>query len=382
MRLHHITGHPPLLPHLLQSPLLLLLVRLLMVVTVGQQFVEPINLDHQFPSLGDAQCSSNGYHSPEVSSFICDVDAAISASSAERILATLASDTWMSCQDVVSSQEEPYDGFAGPKWSVAIIVARTMSLGNASRCPATNAKRHRPFVANQLTNERLQKATAKIRGDWLKLDDCPVDFLLLLTERFRYCDERTGQFYDVHNFTAVFAMSEKMRKEIAAVDDLVWNEPPLLAESASIQEESKVHLISKIIRLYTMLARAAHQNDHMLGENENYDMDEFRRVRISIPSSALPSHPGIPAWAWAAFISAILLSAAAAYIGMYIGSTGRFAQTGNNKKTSGMRMRKRSAWAAGFGGGVMQFANANNNQNSGKKPAARMLGGKFGRSKN
>lgn len=71
-----------------------------------------------------------------------------------------------------------------------------------------------------------------------------------------------------------------------------------------------------------MLARGARQNDRILNENDSYGMDEFRRLKNNIPPSSSPNHPGIPAWAWAAFISAILLSAAAAYVGMYIGSTG------------------------------------------------------------
>jgi hypothetical protein len=87
-----------------------------------------------------------------------------------------------------------------------------------------------------------------------------------------------------------------------------------------------VNLIIRIIRLYTMLARGSRKD----GLIHDYGMDdEFSRVKskylmLSPVTSGMTghTHPGIPVWAWAAFISAILLSAAAAYVGMYIGSTG------------------------------------------------------------
>lgn len=83
-------------------------------------------------------------------------------------------------------------------------------------------------------------------------------------------------------------------------------------------------MITKIVQLYTMLARGARQNDKNVGGQSDFALDAFLRVKTTIPSPGVPHHSGIPAWAWAAFISAIVLSAAAAYIGVYIGSTGTF----------------------------------------------------------
>ena len=144
------------------------------------------------------------------------------------------------------------------KWSLGVIVSNHLTRGNLSKC--TN----KTFV-NSSENiwEKLRQGAHIVRRAWQN-KDCETDFLLILTDRFTFCDERNRVTSETYNLTAVFDMSEKLKREISVATDLIWIKP----RQKSWQEDSKISLINDIIRLYTLLLWAAKDPDHNVYQND------------------------------------------------------------------------------------------------------------------